>query len=92
MPGSIAEAHYLQIGGIDQWALIRGERATNPPLVLLHGGPGMSKTSFFRRCNAPLEKSFTVVYWDQRGAGKSYDRRIPSASMTVEQFVSDSTS
>ena len=34
----------------------------------------MSETSFFRRCNAPLEKSFTVVYWDQRGAGKSYDR------------------
>ena len=36
--GSIAEAHYLRIGGIDQWVLISGERATNPPLVLLHGG------------------------------------------------------
>lgn len=87
--GSIAEARYLRIGGIDQWVLIRGERATNPPLVLLHGGPGMSETSFFRCCNAPLEKGFTVVYWDQRGAGKSYDRRIPSASMTVEQLVRD---
>ena len=87
--GSIAEAQYLRIGGIDQWVLIRGERATNPPLVLLHGGPGMSETSFFRCCNAPLEKSFTVVYWDQRGAGKSYDGTIPIASMTVEQFVSD---
>jgi len=30
-----------------------------------------------------------VVYWDQRGAGKSYDRRIPTASMTVAQFVAD---
>lgn len=42
VPGSIAEARYLQIGGLDQWTLIRGERATNPPLVLLHGGPGMN--------------------------------------------------
>jgi pimeloyl-ACP methyl ester carboxylesterase len=89
VPGSIAEIRYLRIGGIDQWTLIRGERATNPPLVLLHGGPGMSETSFFRVCNAPLEESFTLVYWDQRGTGKSYNRTIPTASMTVEQFVSD---
>jgi pimeloyl-ACP methyl ester carboxylesterase len=89
IPGSIAEARYLQIGGIDQWVLIRCERASSPPLVLLHGGPGMSETSFFRCCNAALEKAFTVVYWDQRGAGKSYDRKIPTASMTVEQFISD---
>jgi pimeloyl-ACP methyl ester carboxylesterase len=49
----------------------------------------MTETSFFRHCNAPLEKSFTVVYWDQRGTGKSFDRSIPRSSMTVEQFVAD---
>ena len=87
--GSIAEVRYLRLGGIDQWVLIRGESIANPPLVLLHGGPGMSETSFFRHCNAPLEKSFTLVYWDQRGTGKSFDRSIPRSSMTVEQFVAD---
>jgi pimeloyl-ACP methyl ester carboxylesterase len=56
---------------------------------LLHGGPGWSETSFFRHFNAPLEKSFTAVYWDQRGAGKSFDSAIPRSSMTVEQFISD---
>ena len=50
---------------------------------------GLSETGFFRHFNAPLEKSFTVVYWDQRGAGKSFDRKIPRSSMTVEQFISD---
>jgi hypothetical protein len=40
VPGSIAEVGYLRIGGIDQWVLIRGERATNPPLVLLTAGLG----------------------------------------------------
>jgi pimeloyl-ACP methyl ester carboxylesterase len=68
---------------------IRGESVANPALVLLHGGPGLSETALFRSFNAPLEKSFTVVYWDQRGAGKSSHRDIPPSSMTVEQFIAD---
>jgi len=87
--GSIAETAYLRLGGVEQWVLIRGESADNPPLVVLHGGPGMSETGFLRVFNTPLEKVFTVVYWDQRGAGRSFDRRIPRASMTVEQFLAD---
>lgn len=89
MPGSIAEISYLRLGGIEQWVMIRGERLTNPPLVILHGGPGFSDTPFFRRFNAPLETGFTVVYWDQRGTGKSFSRRIPRTSMTVDQFIAD---
>ena len=89
VPGSIAEIGYLQLGGLDQWVMIRGESGENPPLVLLHGGPGLSETRFFRLFNAPLEKSFTVVYWDQRGAGKSFHSDIPRSSMTVERFISD---
>jgi pimeloyl-ACP methyl ester carboxylesterase len=89
LPGSIAETGYLRLGGVDQWVMIRGESFANPPLILLHGGPGLSETRLFRHFNAPLEKSFTVVYWDQRGAGKSFDGMIPRSSMTVEQFVVD---
>jgi pimeloyl-ACP methyl ester carboxylesterase len=87
--GSIAEIAYRRLGGVDQWVMVRGESVANPPLILLHGGPGLSETVLFRYFNAPLERSFTVVYWDQRGAGKSFDRAIPRSSMTVEQFVSD---
>ncbi|MFL5878364.1 MAG: alpha/beta hydrolase [Solirubrobacteraceae bacterium] len=89
MPGSVAEVAYRRLGGVDQWVMIRGESVDNPPLILLHGGPGLSETGFFRHFNTPLERSFTVVYWDQRGAGKSFDRKIPRSSMTVEQFISD---
>src|SRR5512135_1559192 len=87
--GSIAEVGCRRIGGIDQWVMVRGENVANPPLILLHGGPGMSETALFRYYNAPLERDFTVVYWDQRGAGKSFSRKIPRSSMTVEQFLSD---
>jgi len=86
---SIAEIGYRHLGGVDQWVMIRGESLSNPPLILLHGGPGFSETGQFRHFNAPLEKSYTVVYWDQRGAGKSYGRKIPRSSMTVEQFIAD---
>jgi pimeloyl-ACP methyl ester carboxylesterase len=44
---------------------------------------------FFRQFNAPLEKTFIVVNWDQRGTGKSFDGKIPRSSMTVEQFIAD---
>jgi pimeloyl-ACP methyl ester carboxylesterase len=89
VPGSIAEINYLRLGGLDQWVMIRGERVTNPPLIILHGGPGFSEMRLFRHFNEPLEKIFTVVHWDQRGTGKSFDRRIPRSSMTVEQFIAD---
>ena len=89
LPKSVAEARYVRLGGVDQWVMIRGENVGNPPLVVLHGGPGMSEMGFFRHCNAPLERHFTVVHWDQRGTGKSFDRHIPRSSLTLEQFIAD---
>jgi pimeloyl-ACP methyl ester carboxylesterase len=89
VPGSVAETKYLRLGGVDQWVMIRGESRQNPPLIFLHGGPGMTEMRFFRHFNAPLERIFTVVHWDQRGTGKSFSRKIPRSSMTVERFVAD---
>lgn len=89
LPRSVAEVAYLRLGGIDQWVMMRGESIDNPPLIVLHGGPGMSEMGFFRHCNASLERHFTFVHWDQRGTGKSFDPTIPKSSMTVEQFVAD---
>jgi pimeloyl-ACP methyl ester carboxylesterase len=89
LPNSVAEVKYVRLGGVDQWVMIRGENVANPPLIVLHGGPGMSEMGFFRHFNAPLERHFTVVHWDQRGTGKSFDRNIPRSSMTVDRFVAD---
>jgi len=89
LAGSIAEVRYLSIGGADQWVMTRSENVANPPLILVHGGPGFPEMRLFRCFNAPLEKSFTVVYWEQRGTDKSFDRKIPLSSMTVDQFIAD---
>lgn len=86
---SVAEVRYFRLGGVDQWVMMRGENIDNPPLIVLHGGPGMSEMGFFRHCNASLERHFTVVHWDQRGTGKSFDRTIPKSSMTLDRFIAD---
>ena len=52
VPGSVAEVAYRKLGGFDQWVMVRGESVANPPLILLHGGPGFSETGFFRRSPA----------------------------------------
>jgi pimeloyl-ACP methyl ester carboxylesterase len=85
----IDEKAYLQLGGLDQWVRIRGEELSNPVLISLHGGPGFPEAWLQRYFNAVLEKSFTIVYWDQRGAGRSFKPGIAKSSMTVEQFIAD---
>ena len=61
----------------------------NPLLLFLHGGPGASETSMLRKYNNELEKHFTVVYWDQRNAGKSYDKKFPVEEIKVQKYVQD---
>ena len=57
--------------------MIRGESAANAPLILLHGGPGLSETRSFRLFNAPAGEELHGLYWDQRGASKSFQSDIP---------------
>ena len=89
LANGVAEISYLRLGGFDQWVMIRGEDIANPILILLHGGPGFPEMRLFRTFNAALEQYYTVVYWMQRGTSKSFDRRMPASSLTIEQFIAD---
>ena len=90
VPGSVAILEDVTIGGVKQSVLVRGRSARNPVLLFLHGGPGTSELGMLRAFNIPaLEHHFTVVVWDQRGAGKSFAALEPASGMTVEQLISD---
>jgi pimeloyl-ACP methyl ester carboxylesterase len=70
---AINSTSYLPLGGIEQWVSITGEDRDNPVLLVVHGGPGDVQWPEADKYK-PWEKSFTVVQWDQRGAGHTYGR------------------
>jgi len=83
----------VRIGGVDQWVSIRGVDRRNPILLYLHGGPGyVSMPTAWSQTRA-WEDHFTVVHWDQRGAGKTYasaaDRDAMIESLTYDRMVDD---
>ncbi|AIE85289.1 alpha/beta fold hydrolase [Fimbriimonas ginsengisoli] len=86
----IDEGRFVRIGGIDQWIQVRGEDRGNPVLLVLHGGPGVSYVPFASAFRS-WEKDFTVVHWDQRGAGKTFGRNGKSGSgeMSIDRMVED---
>jgi len=71
---AIDEAGFVQVGGIPQWISIRSEDRANPVLVLLHGGPGAGFDLVTHAGLRPWARDFTVVQWDQRGAGRTFGR------------------
>lgn len=81
----------MTLGGARQYVLLRGPDREAPILVNVHGGPGMSERALYRHHNSVLEEHFIVAYWDQRGAGKSFDRRLNPASLTIAQMARDLT-
>ena len=89
LAGSISEKIHVNINGVEQGMFIKGKDINNPVLLFVHGGPGMPEYWLTQRYPTGLEDHFTVVWWEQRGAGLSYSPDIPPATMTAEQFVAD---
>jgi len=89
-PNGVQEGMYVRIGGIDQWIQIRGEDRANPVILFVHGGPGGSTIPISSGWQS-WEKFFTVVQWDQRGAGRTFrvTGESVAATMTLAQMTQD---
>ena len=57
------------------------------PLVILHGGPGLS-SSYLAPDLVPLSDHYRLISYDQRGSGRSTVVTDP-ARLTIEQHVDD---
>jgi pimeloyl-ACP methyl ester carboxylesterase len=91
-PNGIEELLSVEVNGCVQWILIRGRDRRNPVLLYLHGGPGSPTMPESWTFQSPWEDFFTVVQWDQRGAGKTFASNDPAAiapTMTATQMISD---
>lgn len=88
----ISEKIFVEINGMKQGMFIKGKNTSNPLLLFLHGGPGMPEYAISRCYPNILEDYFTVCWWEQRGAGLSYNPGIPLETMTFEQLIADTIS
>lgn len=80
---------YVSIGGIDQW-IQWGGAPEAPVLLYLHGGPGGTSVPVAEAWR-PWEEHFTVVHWDQRGAGRTFAKNGESGCgrLTITRMVAD---
>jgi proline iminopeptidase len=67
--------------GAELWTTVSGG---GPPVVCLHGGPGL--WDYLASLAALLDDTFTVIRFDQRGCGRSTGDDGP---FTIEQAVDD---
>ena len=91
-PNGVDETLTLTLGGARQVVNIRGADRNNPILLYIHGGPGSVEMPMAWTFQHPWEDFFTVVQWDQRGAGRSYPLNDPAAiapTLTLDRYRDD---
>lgn len=71
-PNGVQETFEVVLGRARQVVNVRGSDRSNPILVFVHGGPGSVEMPIAWTFQRPWEDFFTVVHYDQRGAGRSY--------------------
>lgn len=91
-PDGVDDQFVANIGGIPQAVSVRGADRSNPIILFLHGGPGAVEMPMAWSFERPWEDYFTVVQWDQRGAGKTYALSDPAQvapTMTLARYRDD---
>jgi pimeloyl-ACP methyl ester carboxylesterase len=87
LPRSLSEKVYIDVNGVKQGLIIESKDTDNPVLLYLHGG--LPDYFLSKQYPTGFEDLFTVVWWEQRGAGLSYGPEIPRESLTSEQYIAD---
>ena len=91
-PNGVEDTFEAVLGGTRQVVNVRGANRANPILVFIHGGPAAPEMPVAWAFQRPWEDFFTVVQWDQRGAGKSYplnDPKTIAPTLTIDRYRDD---
>ncbi len=85
----VSKAAFVTLGGLRQWVDVEGQDSRNPVLLVVHGGPGEAQGMQADKYK-PWQKDFTIVQWDQRGAGHTfglYGAKTPD--VTLDRIAKD---
>lgn len=63
---------YARIGGIEHYLLHYKSKPEDPVLLFIHGGPGQTESFFAFLVEEYAQRDYNIVYYDQRGAGKTW--------------------
>lgn len=91
-PNGVDETFIAGLGGARQVVNVRGADRSNPILIYIHGGPGSVEMPMAWTFQRPWEDYFTVVQWDQRGAGRSFPLNDPASiapTLSLERYRDD---
>jgi proline iminopeptidase len=91
-PNGVQETFETALGGVRQVVNVRGADRANPIILFIHGGPAAPEMPDAWAFQRPWEDFFTVVQWDQRGAGKSFplnDPKTLAPTLNVERYRDD---
>jgi proline iminopeptidase len=75
---------YIELGNAKLFCRTMGKGS---PLIVLHGGPGLSQNYLLPQLEA-LAKNHLVIFYDQRGSGESTGEISPE-TINIETFVQD---
>jgi len=81
----------VKINNSWQWVIVRGKNIDAPLLLHVQMGPGLPiipEADTIEKL-LHLEDHFLVVYWDQRGCGKSYDKNTNPKTINITQLTDD---
>lgn len=84
----ICKEEYVKINGIDQYLYHKGASYDNPVILYLHGGPGTAESIILDSFQKKWEEIFTIIHWDQRGAGKTLMKN-PDKYPTIDLMLQD---
>lgn len=89
----VDEGMFIDLGGQEQYVLVRGADKSNLVIIFLHGGPS-SPESYVNYCWVnDIINDYTVVDWDQRGCSRTYEHNKEidpnNVTATYEQALFD---
>ena len=70
------EEEYVAINGVEHYLLHYKTEKEAPVFIFIHGGPGQSEAMMAYIVEEYASRNYNVVYYDQRGAGKTYLKNI----------------
>lgn len=73
---------------VDNGTLYFQRFGSGKPIIILHGGPGMDQGYLLPQM-LELAKDHELIFYDQRGSGRSLDTEISPQYINMERFIKD---